>query len=60
MRPYMLVVQFDTILLSIPFGVCVANIIPRPYLRDCATSDSVCRLGDFHQGGRIKKLSARV
>jgi len=27
------VVQFDTILLSIPLGVCVANSIPRPYLR---------------------------
>src|SRR4051794_38869486 len=36
--------QFDTILLSTPLGVCVANIIPRPYLRACATRESALAL----------------
>jgi len=33
------VAQFDTILLSMLLGVCVANVIPRPYLRACAAED---------------------
>jgi hypothetical protein len=53
MRPYMLVVQFDTTLLSIPFGVCVANIIPRPYLRDRATNDSVLALQAVPAGAKF-------
>ena len=37
-------VQFETILLSMPVGVCVAKIIPSPYLRACAASAMVLSL----------------
>ena len=37
-------VQFDTILLSIPFGAWVAKIMPSPYLRAWAASETVLSL----------------
>ena len=47
-------VQFDTILLSTPFGICVANIIPSPYLRACAASDSA--LAPRARGRKVLRL----
>jgi hypothetical protein len=48
--------------LAIFAAILRASLTPSSVRCDigAGVSDHLCRLGDFHQGGRIKKLSARV